>query len=250
LSHERHHSERPDEPRPPSLALDAYLDDQLSPDQRLAVEASLQSRPDLHARVELQRGINESLRRQFAAGPLVIRASNAAASTPLRRRWLWMAAGIVLLAVGSAYFVAFRERLFAPTPPPIAKGPPILEAVYQRIVKAGFVPDEVCTDDAAFAKWMGDRYQAPMVIDPKPAGLTLVGWSYPSSMPGYVGALLATQSGQPTVVFVEPLFDYSTPHALPLDQALEQHTRDIGSLRLYQVSPKGAPNLLPGFTRQ
>ncbi len=250
--------DRPDEPRSPSIPLDAFLDDQLSPDQAEMVQASLDTHPELRDRVELQHRIDASLKRSFAHAPFTLRAS-ALQSVPtaptqsarrLRLSWLPLAAMVALTLGLATYFLALRPPSF-PDPAKLAASatPTVFESSYRQIVDAGLVPEIVCTTDDAFRDWMDKQFQTPAIINPKPQGLTLVGWSYPKGIPGYIGALLATQSDQPTIVFIQQLSPGVQPVPPPHDPSLEQHFRLYKGLLLYQLAPKGAPNLLPNFVR-
>jgi len=256
-------------------AVDGYLDGLLSDDQRAQIEASLDKRADVRRTVDLQRRIDGRLREMFATRPVAIDVAAlankakqgagesleepsmpaaSAARFPWWRRPMALSgvAAAALLAVGAGLYFAGvfggGSPAPGPRPAPVAAGPSELEVAYQAQLALGFVPEEVCTTDEAFADWMNRRYQAPMVIETKPADLTLLGWSYPDTARGSMGALLATVGDQKVVVFIEfkkPMHKEPPP---PKDAGLAQFSRRAGDLMLYQVSPAGVPSLLDAFT--
>jgi hypothetical protein len=236
-------------------AVDAYTDGLLSPDQAQQIETSLDKRPDVRREIELQRRIDARLQRLFPptsftpdfSQPIPIVQADRAAPRSAARRWMALAAGLILACGLGAYFVLRSPPPGSTAPPVIAQGPSELEAAYLAQLATGFVPEEVCTTDEAFADWMSRRYQTPMVIDRKPEGLTLVGWSYPETARGSMGALLATIKGQQVVVFVEFKKPIHKEPPEPKDAGLSQFSRRIGDLMLYQVSPVGTSSLLEGF---
>ncbi len=255
-------------------AVDGYLDGLLSDDQRAQIEASLDKRSDVRRTVELQHRIDGRLREMFATKPVAVDLAALASRPKLAAgqsdeeqsmpaassvRLQWWRRPMALSGIAAAAALAIGAGLYfagvfgganpapGPRPSPVAAGPSELEAAYQAQVASGFMPEEVCTTDEAFADWMNRRYQTPMVIANKPADLTLLGWSYPETARGSMGALLATVGDQKVVVFIEfkkPMHKEPPP---PKDAGLAQFSRRAGDLMLYQVSPVGVPSLLEAF---
>lgn len=185
----------------PQARLDEYLDGGLSPSDRAAFERELAADAALRESVELQRRLDDSLRRS-------LRPEAITPPAPARQwggRWsvrgLGLAAAILLLVAGGVWAM-FALRPQGPLEDPVI--------AHIRTVEAGFKPYAVCTSDAEFARFTRVRLGCALHTDADPSnadpskGLVLVGWSYDHKVlsEGTV-TLLATFEGKPVTVFMD-----------------------------------------------
>jgi hypothetical protein len=222
--------------RQPSL--DEYLDGTLSQESRAAFEKHIAADPSLAAQVRLQRRIDESLGRLFAATD---RVSVARAPEPRRlsfRPMIWSIAAVLTLAAAVAlYFGMFGSR----------SGP--LDPLYQAQLASHFVPAQVCTTGPEFAKWVKDYYgQALYPADDHP-GVEFVGWNYGRAVSPSSGVLLAKVDGKEVIVVVDRKAREKSPLP-PARSGLHSFRQEYGSLVLYEVTPLDYQAILPLLSTQ
>ena len=157
--------------------LHAYVDGQLSPDRRAAVEEWLATRPEEAERVADYRELSKRLRAAY--GPILSEPIPERLASQ-RPRWRLPAAGL-WLAVGTAIGLAATWN-FAPYPPgpavgepqPVARRAALAHAVYSPEVRH---PVEVTADQLEhLVAWLSARLGMPVrAPDLIPAGLFLLG---------------------------------------------------------------------------
>ena len=145
--------------------LNAYVDNRMSPERRVAVEAILRETPDLAARVEADRANRDALRARLAAKgaepiPARLRISTIRAARR-DRRWRTSrlaAAAVVLLAVGAAGGYAGRGALAPPTVAPTAQVTRNSIAAWRVYTVEVAHPVEVrASEQAHLLKWLSKR---------------------------------------------------------------------------------------------
>lgn len=114
-------------------------------------------------------------------------------------------------------------------------------AMYSKIVRAGFTPMEVCTDEAELANYTQRNYGVALTFSKTTTEVELVGWNYNLQLhtPG-TGALLARVKGKPVVVFID-----AAKEALgvkqPSDKSLSAFRTRLGPLVFDEVTPLDEP---------
>lgn len=181
---------------------------------------------------EIDLRIEDSLRRMFEpprGGALI-----PPAPMPIHRRpvsWRAVAALASVMALAGLGWLALR--------------PGELDGMYKRQIAAGFVPEEVCTDAPRFAKWMNDRFGAPVAPPDDAAGVAYVGWSSARMTSLYTGVLLARKNDTEIIVLID--FTQSVrendPRLAP-GRGLKQFRRQIGQLTLIEISPLDQPSVV------
>lgn len=243
-----------DNPMPdnPEFArLDAYLDGLLTGAELVEFEAELSRDPGLRRQVELSRLIDHSLRAAFepeavalgsaSVGPASTRPGPAIA--PWRRSALYRismlaAAAALLLAAGVFTYTqltdsgAFTLKVIRP------------DALYARVVDAGFTPEWVCTNDAEFAESVSYRLGQPLLVAAGVPGLEVLGWAYPHTykatpLSERAMILLSTVDGQRVVVFMDRA-GADKPLTVKSSR-LHLFKRRVGDLVLYEVTPMERP---------
>lgn len=220
--------------------LERFLDGELEAGELDAFKAELAASPELRRQVELQRRIDATLVRIAPRGPIELppevyqRADSPRAVPGPWRRGLALAA-VLALALGVGIWFAFFRPQQAPFRQP--------GEVYESLVRGGFEPMEVCTDEAAFLDWVQRRFSTSMVIPSSIDGVELLGWSYApvlSSGRG-TGVLLARVDGQEVIVLVD---DAANARRLGDQNGLNVYSRRIAGLALYEVTPLDEPRLI------
>jgi hypothetical protein len=241
--------------------LDAYLDGQLDAPERARFERRLRLDPELQAELELQRRVDEALRRRFRppSPQRILQALSGRASEPeiLRlppsRRWFqrpWgvaAAASIVVALLGANWYVwTTLPHGLGPRP----ARPPIelvsLESGYQHEIKKGFRPLWLCETDHQFASSIFRSLGQGLLISLPPPGIKAKGLSYCPSLSENTMILLAEVESHPVVVFIDRLAADSRP-SLPGDSGLRLFRREVGTLVLYEVTPLSEPRVLELF---
>lgn len=223
--------------------IERYFEGELDGPELEQFEHRLRQDEALREEVELQRRIDASLRRLFAAPAGIAdgrHPTDDAAAGPSRRTgvsWYGLAAALLLGVLG--VWGALRWADLGRSP---------LEREYLRTVAAGFEPEVVCTTDEEFARWMQEKFGHPMVVADPPADLELVGWSYSDAISGYTGLLLARVGGEPVVVVLDFLKLDTAVRPEPDADGLRVFRRTIGGLVLYEVTPHESPAIVDRLT--
>lgn len=114
-------------------------------------------------------------------------------------------------------------------------------AMYAQIVRSGFTPMEVCTDEAEFQKYTSTHYGVALTFSKSTTAIELVGWNYNLQLhtPG-TGALLARVKGKPVVVFIDAA-GMALGVKQPSDKSLSAFRTRLGPLVFDEVTPLDAP---------
>lgn len=220
-------------PAEPDL-IERYFDGSLGADELERFERRLREDPALRDEVKLQRRIDAALGRLFEPPA-------AFGGSPARRfgaPWYGLAAAILLGVLGVWSGLRWVD---------LGRSP--LEREYLRTVAAGFEPQEVCTTDAEFTRWMQEKFGHPMVVKDPPPDLELVGWSYSKAISSYTGLLLARVHGEPVLVVLDfAKLDAAEARPEPGDEDLHVFRRTLGGLVLYEVTPHETPAIVDRLT--
>lgn len=209
--------------------IDEYLDGMLEGDDLARFERLLGEDPSLRNEVEIQRRIDESIRRTHTPGE--------ASPAPAKRtpRVLRIAAVVALVAL-SVWFIA---RQIAPSGQPDYTG---AVGEYRRQIDNGFRPRVVCDTDEAFIAYMTNEYGVPARANEDP-GVRVLGWDYSWRVLGTnSGVLLAEVEGEPVVVHIDRA---ENDKKLKGGRGLSLFKRDLAGLVLYEVTPLDTPRVLP-----
>lgn len=214
----------------PASRLEDYLDGLLTPGERAAFEAALRDRPDLRAQVKAQGMIDASIRRIAAREPAV-------ATVPARRargpRRYAAAAGIVLAVAAALWFIV----------PHVIETP--VESLYRATLAGGFQPQMACTTDEQFRAWVWQNYRQGLAPAPDHPGVEFVGWTYSDILGPYSGVLLARASGREVLVLLQRVERVEGHEPMgPIFSGLHMRSRDVGKLRLYELSRGGGTGVL------
>ena len=198
--------------------LDAYLDGQLDSAAREAFEERLSEHPDLQAEVLLQAKVDESLARLFPAGELTDgqfaamlanaeQSANAggevsvASSHTRENRRAWLAGTAAVAASLALMAILWQQRrdekdvvFFQPRP---------LVEVYQEVVASGFEPYYECREEDRFRSTFLRRQGKELRLNEFPAGMAMMGLSYPGGLSRNTTAMLCRVDGEPVMVFVD-----------------------------------------------
>lgn len=237
-----------------------YLDGVLPPEERAEFERALAASDELKRELELQRGLDDSIRRAIPYTPRQIRFDlpstapdlrlagtepETVASRPVREsrgipaRWRWYAAAAALLLVAAtAINLLVRERV--PLIPP--------DQVYTRLVSGGFRPEFVCTTEEEFAKAVRDRF-GQALVSRAAESIALIGWAYNDQYQGrLIGfrtlVLMARVEGDPVIVLMDHA-DQDRSLSVPDHLGLRLFRRRVGGLVCYEVTPRLQPEILP-----
>lgn len=248
-------SHTPPDPAPnPDLDLvDAYLDGTLSPGDHAAFEARLASDDSLRAELDLARGIEASLKRSHIPtalhAPEITRQTgslklSAPGSGWFRRRWMIAAAAAIVLLSAAGYFLydhfdtGFRRYDAG--------------KFYALAAEHNFAPDWVCQNDEEFKHTTRSNVGQEMLVrQDSPRKIQLVGWAYSKTYGGTpLGPktimLFANADGAPVVVLVDRLSNDAKVRSKS-DPSLHLFRRELGSVVLYEITPRSAPEVLDQF---
>ncbi|MCA9242459.1 MAG: hypothetical protein KDA32_00785 [Phycisphaerales bacterium] len=232
-------------------ALDRYLDNQMSDDERRAFEESLTGDSAARREVASQRAVDESLKRLFPAPDVERVLERALRSAPSRRRapvvfrFTAMAAAAALVTAIGVYW--FNR---APTQNPVIQNtfrPESFETAYNREVEAGFKPEIVCKDDLEFAgaAWGASREG---LLVASATDVKVVGWVHSTAISPKTLMLLTRVDGDtPVAVFFDTgqsAEQYASRLKLPCRGKLHAHRRDIGQAAVIEISPLAEPRVV------
>jgi hypothetical protein len=233
--------------------LNAYLDDRLSADDRVAFEAQMEADPELRCVVDLQRRIDTSLARSFPEpspaefkmpAPSSVPGGIAGSRGPAPRWRRWLVAA-VLIMVSSVAIAFLAQSIISPAPGTGSRArTETFAQTFQRTVSEGFKPGWVCETEQEFADSFRQRVERPVLLRELPSDVVATGLAYSlRSMSAHTLMLLARVDDTPVMVFV----DQQANDPGDLDEeapGLHIHRRELDTLVLYEVSSLPTPRVL------
>ncbi|MCG8648788.1 MAG: hypothetical protein MI861_03085 [Pirellulales bacterium] len=228
-------------PRPGDDDLDAYLDNRMSDQQRLAFEKRMQQDEELRGLVQRDMDIHDLLKQRFCPPtksaedllPWLAASQPSHVDTQTRSRsWLVVACALAAcIAVVLTIWNHNRPQLqpfFEPRP---------LVALYQETIDSGFEPYYFCEDDERFAHTLEQRQGTPLVLRDLPPDRRMIGLSYLGGLSRETTAILCYVADQPVVVFVGRSGNDQAKVTTPAGSNLYVHRAEIDQLVVYEVSP-------------
>ncbi|MEM7314354.1 MAG: zf-HC2 domain-containing protein [Planctomycetota bacterium] len=229
--------------------LAAYLDGELSGEQREAFERRLGEDKELMQQVELQQRIDLSLLGMFAVPDSVPDfdysakpVSVAPAASDGRRSigqspWFWAAAACLVWAL---VFV-FYPRTTKPQIQFVQR--PVTE-IYQECVDGGFRPYWDCNgQEERFAATFKLRQGVELALGDLPEGCRMAGLSYLPAVSRDTTAMLAYSNDKPVILFVDRK-ENGQVMAPTSDDSLHLHSKTVGELILFELTPDKEPRFL------
>lgn len=228
--------------------IDAYLDGGLTDAQRAGIESG--SDPRLAADLRLQHRIDERLRVLMAAPavpnvsaqPVAAEVAGRVGPRTTSRRWMLAAAALLLCAIGAWAGIAQPWHAWMrPAPSPLAAN-----AAYDRLVKAGFTPDWVCTTDEDFARYSKEKLGVALAVKPD-KNVQLVGWTYITGLlKNEAQVLMAKVNDQPVLVVMGKANEDLTMH-IDAPSPLHLHRVAHAGLVMYEITPRESMAVLPAL---
>ena len=239
----------------PSERLNAYLDDQLSPEERAAFEELVQDNEQLLEELKIQTEIKASLKRSFAApsipASLLQRISESEAGqkkTPLsledtkRKKRLQLV--LVATAVALIWGILGWNML---VPPKVNEYQQLaLHDIYQQSIEQGFEPDWVCKDDHQFAKTFQTRQGQALLLKSIPDG-EMVGLAYLQGLTSETTSMLARVEGKPIIVFIDRVDRDIQPDEPSKLSGLNLFRKELDGLVLYEITPLNEARVIDYF---
>lgn len=236
--------------------VNAHVDGLMDAGQRQTFEKLRSQSAVLRAELERQSLIDAVLQRIFAPPPveaILARvlgtptedASVRVVATPRRRArvspLVWgtaVAAAALLLAAGGwwAWMTWQDEGGLAPRQIAAPLPKQSMEEVYQGLVAAGFKPKWVCDDEKEFATTFYMRLGQGLVFEKAPPTVAMVGLYYANCISPATIVFLAEAKGEKVLVFADRATE-DAKTALPSDYKLHVFQRQVGTLKLYEVTP-------------
>ncbi|MEM6855425.1 MAG: hypothetical protein AAF593_13550 [Planctomycetota bacterium] len=250
---DRQPPEPPIEPPIEDPELEAYLDGTMSAEDLDAFNARLEREPGLRQQIQQQQGIDAALRQAFSwtsteqALPLPDENKQnfnptAPAASPYRfpgpkfRTWALRSAiaAVLALAATTVFFITTSAGDVEP-----------LASVYQAEVEAGFVPGWVCETDFEFIETYAKRFQTPLLLKTSP-DLEAIGLTYNYALGPQTVMLLARVEGEPVLVFAGSTRLVDQPPRVG-DRRYRLFERQVGTVRLFELTPFAEPSVLDQF---
>ena len=205
---------------------------------------------ELEAEVELQKRIDESLRRSFATvavpesllAKLRENAPTARTVPTMRRRHslLAVAASVAALVWGVLGWQYLsnnsKTSRYDPNLP--------LATIYEAQVATGFQPKWVCDDDREFASTFLTRQGQGLLLAAMPEGSKMVGLTYCGGISRYTTTMLARVGNTPVMVFVDRISADTHPLPPSGETKLQLFRKELGSLVLYELTPLDKPRVM------
>jgi hypothetical protein len=230
------------------------------PAERTALERDLAGSAELEAQIDLQRAIDEVLRRRYvlpsepelrAVAERAVEASMpepppARIATGTWRRW---AIAATVLFSGAGVWLMWRSwgALQADPDPYLARtGRISLAELYRGTVAAGFEPEIVCRDEPTFRRWFDERLGQPLTLGTLPADTRAMGLGYTNVLSPW-SIYVLVRSGESEIVLVVDRVENDWGMPWPEGSGLHAHRTEVERLVAYEVSPLRAPILLDGL---
>jgi hypothetical protein len=223
--------------------VERYVDGLMSADERAEFDRRMRDEAVLREEIELQRRVDDSLRRLFPVPvepPAPVGSEEVVPQSRSARRWLVPAlAAAACLAWGAVIwqFVGGDSDEIASVERP-------LDEVGAEVIQAGFRPYWICDDDRRFAATFAARLGRPLRLLPLPEDRKMLGLSYLPSISRDTVAMLGTADGHEVIVFVDRL-----GADRPLEQPAEStgwrwFRKQLDGLVMYELTPLSEPRFL------
>ncbi len=230
---------------------DAYIDGMLEGKLLERFEAHIRKHPELQARVEEHRRIDDSIRNSFAPSggvPGLPDSFTIASATPKKSgsRRMLLAACAGLIVIGAAAMI-YIKSVGSSIPAGGSTAPFVLVEpmdLYQRLESESFKPEWACANDEEFFAYTLDKFNKPFLVRETP-GLTLTGWTSSQVFSRYTGVLMAKGADGADIVMIidQARFDRQLPELESL--GLHLFRREVAGLVLYEITPAAEPVILP-----
>lgn len=256
--------------------LDAWLDGRLDPAARAAFEDRLKADPALREQVELQKQIDQSLRRSLAApsadrvlgairhgGEAGAQGETGTGRMPMPQgeaepgrtiklqarprnagnlRALALAAALVVAAVGLGWFNGLFDGLMGGSARPVQEL--TFASIYDQTLGTGFQPNWVCENDEQFAGSIWGRLGQGLLLATTPPNIEMLGLKYANLLTEDSSLLLCYVDRKPVVLLLERI---SAARDLPepKDGRLRVFRRDVGQLAVWEITPLAQATVLP-----
>lgn len=235
-------------PRGPEFdqILERVLDGRASAGDRALVEREMVQDAELRRAVEMQRAVDQGLRRMFeqpetAASPETALRRGAGSIWKTRRSWMWgaAAAATVVIAVGAWWTIFVRQP---------KQG--TLYDLYTQEVAAGFAPEIPCRTERDFKLFTLYAVNQTMRVPPAsvgPGNVDLLGWSYRKAFSPSTSVLLARVKGRDVVVLMDKASSCDAPIPPPNDPKRNKvhiYRRQVGTSCVYELSELDAPAVI------
>lgn len=246
--------EQPDD----SSWLEKYIDSAPDSPERAETDRAMSSNRQMQQELQLQRQIEESLKRLFvpSAAPADLLAKLqsptplARSATQPRRNW----AKLALAATAVSLVWGFLIWRFLPHSQPLgnshyssgynsyatmAYDPNLpLSAIYERSVANGFLPGWVCNDPHEFASTFFSRQgQGLLLASDMPAVTKMEGLTYCGGISPNTTTMFARTDGQPIMVFVDRASSDTHPELPKTETKLHLFRKELGPLVMYELTP-------------
>lgn len=165
----------------------------------------------------------------------------------LVKRLAVYAAAAVVAVVGAVWLTIWNENR---VPTPVDSSP---DAVYGRLVAAGFTPEWKCENDEQFKKAVNDRLGQPLLLANSLPGVEVLGWAYSnksyggSPLTNQVMILLARVDSKDVVVFVDQKSNDREHLSVKHRCGLRLFRREVGELVAYELTPLAEPRVVQNF---
>ncbi|MEM6507461.1 MAG: hypothetical protein AAF711_18645, partial [Planctomycetota bacterium] len=120
--------------------------------------------------------------------------------------------------------------------------------VYQSEVEAGFTPDWVC-DNQRFTETVQEQLGRTITLNLMPDDRRMLGLSYVPRARFDSVVMLAQYNDRDVLVFFDLAELTDDFYTLEVDDGLYVHQRDLGDLRMIEVSPEDMPVFLDYISR-
>ena len=221
--------------------------------------ANALARHEQQAGVEAGRvnGVPRAIVEREAKLEIASRAPGAAQSDAPRssanwRRTLALAAmSAVIVGAAAVAWQLMGDSRRTPYRPPsvvvqVAEFTP-LDVVYRAQVANDMRPGWLCKDNEEFGNYFQNRLGQKLFLYPTPTNAQLLGVSFTGGVSPQTMGVLAKVDGQPVVVFADRASAKPKEPLLRDASGLHVHTRQVGDITLYEVSPHAKPHLLDIF---
>ncbi|MEO0475070.1 MAG: hypothetical protein AAF085_03740 [Planctomycetota bacterium] len=242
--------------------LEDYMDGRMTAEQRAAFQQRIEDDPVLAAEFKLQQRVDDAIGRLHAADMQRVASTRDAMLDRLRQGspaemtepvkasrspvFRWAAFGGIAAVIALAAILLFSSI----GPNDSYEDMQFVEVatVYQDEVEAGFAPDWVC-DNQRFTETIQEKLGRTVALSPMPDDRRMLGLSYVPRARQDSVVMLGQYSDQDVLVFFDLAELADEFYALEVNDGLYVHQRDLGDLRMIEVSPEEMPVFLDYVSR-